>query len=273
MALHVAATPIGNLEDATPRLCRVLEQADLLLAEDTRTLRRLLSALAISAKAQLLSVHAHNEQQRIEPVMEVLARGGEVVLTTDAGTPNLSDPGAAIVASAHAEGYAVRSVAGPSAAAAALSVAGFSGHTWHFIGFPPRRTGPRKRLLRQALGWPGPFVLYEAPGRVERTLAQLAELAPEREACLCRELTKRFEEVLRAPLPHLAERAQRASWRGEITVVVGPGHRPRTAETATGTSTRPEAVLARRWGVPRREVYRALVEVRHRLRKASGTEE
>ncbi|MFH1468705.1 MAG: ribosomal RNA small subunit methyltransferase I [Pseudomonadota bacterium] len=266
MPLFVAATPLGNLQDASPRLIAALGAADLIFAEDTRQARKLCSALGV-ATPRALSSHAHNEHQRVEAGLAALREGRTVLLLSDAGTPCISDPGQPLVAAAHAEGLPVFGLPGPSAPAVALSVSGLPAAPSCFLGFPPRKAGERERLLREALGWGMTLVLFEAPGRTARLVAELAALAPGREACLCRELTKLHEENLRRPLPALAAELAERELRGEVTLVVGPGEPPAAPDVAPveGQAGAAEA-LAKAWGVPRRDVYAALSKLKERLR-------
>ncbi len=269
MPLLVAATPIGNLQDAAPRLLDALRAADLVLAEDTRRARKLCSAFGLPTPP-LLSSHAHNERGRVERVRALLERGGSVLLLTDAGMPGISDPGEAIVTDAHRQGLPVSVIPGPSAVVAALAASGLPAVPSCFLGFPPRKAGARQRFLRSALQAGGSFVLFEGPGRSSRLVSELAALAPTREACLCRELSKLHEELLRLPLPELAERLSHREIKGEVTLVVGPGEAPPAPEPAAvhGQAGAAEA-LARAWGLPRREIYRAL----SRLKDELGREE
>jgi 16S rRNA (cytidine1402-2'-O)-methyltransferase len=266
MPLLVAATPLGNLQDASPRLLAALTGADLVFAEDTRQARKLCAALGVPTPPSLSS-HAHNERQRVEAGLAALRAGRTVLLLSDAGTPGISDPGQPLVAAAHAEGLPVLGLPGPSAPALALSVSGLPATPSCFLGFPPRKAGERERLLRGALGWGITLVLFEAPGRTARLVAELAALAPDREACLCRELTKLHEENLRRPLPALAAVLAEREILGEVTLVVGPGEAPAVPEVepVEGQAGAAEA-LAQAWGVSRREVYAALSKLKDRLR-------
>jgi 16S rRNA (cytidine1402-2'-O)-methyltransferase len=270
--LHLVATPIGNLEDVTLRAVRVLREADLVLAEDTRRTRKLLDRHAISARP--LSLHAHNEAARIERALEVLAGDGSVALVSDAGTPLISDPGERLVAAAIAAGHDVTPVPGASAVLAALAVAGLPTAPFAFLGFLPRKAGPRRGLLSTYRGRPETLVLFESPRRVAGTLRELAAALGARPACVARELTKLHEEAVRGTLEELAERFA-AEVRGEVTIVVGgaeAGARERDlgelddairAGIAAGCSVKELASeLARDTGLPRREVYARVVALR-----------
>ena len=215
--LHVVATPIGNLEDVTLRALRVIGEADLLFAEDTRRTRKLLERHGIDARP--LSLHAHNEQSRIDRALEALAGDGRVALVSDAGTPLVSDPGERLVAAAIAAGHRVEAVPGASAILAALAVAGLSTEPFTFLGFLPRRAGARKQVLEAYRNRAETLVLFESPKRIEKTLAELAEALGDRRACVARELTKMHEEARRGRLSELVGHYA-GGVLGEITVVV-----------------------------------------------------
>ncbi|MEE2677758.1 MAG: 16S rRNA (cytidine(1402)-2'-O)-methyltransferase [Myxococcota bacterium] len=215
--LYLVATPIGNLEDVTYRAVRVLREAHLVLAEDTRHTRTLLARYDISQK--LLSLHAHNEARRVERVLEVLEAGEDVALVSDAGTPLVSDPGARLVRQAIDGGHMVAAVPGPSAVLAALTVSGLGVERFTFVGFLPRKAGERDGLIASLVAAEETLVFFESPQRIARTLALLAERLGPRRACVARELTKRHEEVARGTLPELSERFSEGA-RGEVTVVV-----------------------------------------------------
>jgi 16S rRNA (cytidine1402-2'-O)-methyltransferase len=215
--LHVVATPIGNLEDVTLRALRVLSDADLVLAEDTRRTRILLDRHQISARP--LSLHAHNEESRIARVLEALEGDGCVALVSDAGTPLVSDPGERLVSAAIAAGHRVEAVPGPSAVLAALAISGLRAHPFAFLGFLPRKATPRRELLASWQDRPETLVLFESPRRLEKTLVDLAEALGDRAACVARELTKLHEEARRGSLSVLAAHFA-GTVLGEITIVV-----------------------------------------------------
>jgi len=276
--LHVVATPIGNLEDVTLRALRVLREADLVLAEDTRHTRGLLTRHGIAAK--LVSLHAHNEAARSERVLEVLGAGGQVALCSDAGTPLLSDPGARIVAAAVAAGHVASPVPGPTAIAAALCVAGLDVASFSFAGFLPRRAGERRALLAELSGRADALVSIESPRRIGATLRELADALGDRRACVARELTKLHEEVARGTLSELAARFADGV-RGEVTLVVEgatPGAQREEEDAAEAASSldddnrarlaRGDGVreiasdLAMARGLPRRQVYARALALR-----------
>lgn len=217
--LFVVATPIGNLEDVTLRALRVLREVDCVLAEDTRRTRILLERHAIAARP--VSLHAHNEAERIADVLTRLGGGARVALVSDAGTPLVSDPGERLVAAAAAAGHRVVPIPGPSAVLAALSASGLPTARFTMLGFLPRRAAQRAALLRRFEASPDTLVLFEAPGRVAATLAALRDALGDRPACVARELTKLHEEIVRGTLPALAQRFAAAPPRGEVTLVVG----------------------------------------------------
>lgn len=215
--LRVVATPIGNLDDITLRALRVLGEADLILAEDTRRTRILLQRHGIAGR--LRSLHAHNEVARAGEVLAALQEGRSVVLVADAGTPLVSDPGERLVAAVLRGGHRVEAVPGPSAVLAALTVAGLATVPFTFLGFPPRRATARRSLFAHQRGRTETLVLFESPRRLGATLHELAETLGERSACVARELTKRHEEVARGTLDELAQRFAGGA-RGEVTLVV-----------------------------------------------------
>lgn len=261
MALWIVATPLGTLGDLSPRAREVLGAASVIAAEDTRTTRALLSAVDIAAPP-LVALHAHNEAQQADG----LARRAlleEVVLVSDAGTPAVSDPGRALVDAALRLGVELRSVPGPSALAAALAASGLPASPSTFVGFPPRRG--RGAWCRELLARPETLVIYEAPTRVAELTSQLAALAPARRAVLCREISKRHEEIVGDALGDLAANLEaRETIRGECVLVVGPGE-ALAAEVAevedTASLKQIAAALATRWGVSKKEAYDRLLRL------------
>lgn len=216
--LYVVATPIGNLGDASPRSIEVLRDVDVIAAEDTRRTRRLLSHFGIGTR--LLSYHDHNEDRVSGEILERLREGDDVALVSDAGTPLIADPGYRVVALCAESGVEVVAVPGPSAALAALSVAGLPPHPFHFAGYLPRKSGARRRRL-EALGALGcTLVVYESPHRIAAMMRDAAEVLGERGAVIARELTKVHEEVIRGTLGELAEAAERRDLKGEMVVVI-----------------------------------------------------
>lgn len=219
--LEVIATPIGNLADLSPRARDSLAGADLLAVEDTRRTGALLSALGL--QKPMVSLHTHNERARGDELIRRLQEGAVIAIVSDAGTPLLSDPGFDLVRRAAAAGITVRAIPGPTAIAAALSVAAIPAERFCFEGFLPARGGERRTRLSTLVREARAMVFFEAPHRISETLADMALVfGPEREAAVTRELTKIYESVYRGTLASLAERSAREpDWqRGEITLVV-----------------------------------------------------
>lgn len=218
--LYLVATPIGNLEDITLRALRVLKQCDLVAAEDTRRTRQLLAHFQIHKP--LLSCHAHNEAARATELVHRLRQGAAIALVSDAGSPGLSDPGERVVRAVLEAGLRVEPVPGPCALIAAITASGLPTARFHFIGFLPHKPGPRKRLLESLRAVPGTIVLYESPHRIERLLAELAELYPSRRIVIARELTKKFEQFLRGTAAALLQQVQARPIRGECVLLLEP---------------------------------------------------
>jgi 16S rRNA (cytidine1402-2'-O)-methyltransferase len=263
--LFVVATPIGNLADASPRSLEVLKNADLIACEDTRTSRTLLAHYGITART--VPLHEHNERTAAKALIQALREGKHVALISDAGTPALSDPGAWLVAQAHAAGIPVSPLPGPSAAAAAISAAGFPAGRFLFAGFLPAQAGARRKAL-EALDLPCPIVFYEGPHRVRDTLEDLASrFGAEREVVVARELSKKFEEVVRMPLgaasAWLDQRRERS--QGEFVLVLAPGEERAPASVdaervldvllASLSPSEAAKLAARITGQPKSELY------------------
>jgi 16S rRNA (cytidine1402-2'-O)-methyltransferase len=232
--LSIVATPIGNLGDITLRALESLRAAEVIACEDTRHARHLLDHHGI--RTQLLALHEHNEQQAAEKLIAFLEAGKQVALISDAGTPAVSDPGARAVAAVRNAGYRVTPLPGPNAAIAALSAAGIDDPEFHFVGFLPAKVGARRTALEQLKSIPATLVFYEAPHRIEETLADLtALLEPQREIVIARELTKLFEQIERMPLPEALAwlAADENHRRGEFVLLVSapPAHEGLDAES------------------------------------------
>jgi 16S rRNA (cytidine1402-2'-O)-methyltransferase len=217
--LVVCATPIGNLEDVTLRVLRELGEADVVLCEDTRRTRTLLDRHGIRAK--LVSYHQHNEAKRVDELLPRLDAGENIALASDAGLPGVNDPGARLISAAIERGLEVTVLPGPSAVETALVASGLVGERYSFVGYLPRRREALDRLWEETAAWSGPVVAFESPRRLSASLRSLAEVDPERPVAVCRELTKRFEEVVRGPAREVAARFTEAP-KGEITLVLGP---------------------------------------------------
>jgi len=266
--LVLAGTPIGRIEDAPPRLAAELAGADVIAAEDTRRLRRLLTALAVETDARITSYFEGNEEARTPHLLEALRHGDRVVLVTDAGMPSVSDPGYRLVAAAVADDIAVTAVPGPSAVLTALAVSGLPVDRFCFEGFLPRKAGERARRLADVADDRRTLVFFEAPHRTAAALAAMADaFGADRAAAVCRELTKTHEEVRRGPLAELAQWATQ-DVRGEVTIVVTGAPAPDRVDDPTellarvhaleaaGTSRKDAIVdVARTAGVPKRVVY------------------
>jgi 16S rRNA (cytidine1402-2'-O)-methyltransferase len=266
MALVVCPTPIGNLEDVTLRALRELRDADLVLCEDTRRTRTLLDRHGI--RRPLTSYHRHNEAARTREVLPRLRAGERIVLASDAGLPGLNDPGARLIAAAVAGGLEVTVLPGPSAVETALVASGLVGERYAFVGYLPRTAKGLDELWAETKSWTWPVVAFESPRRLPTSLASLAEAAPDRPVAVCRELTKRFEEVVRGRADEVAARF-RDPPKGEVTVVLGAadaqpsegGAEDAAAAVADlvrgGTPRRLAAdVVAGLTGVPRNRLYR-----------------
>jgi 16S rRNA (cytidine1402-2'-O)-methyltransferase len=254
--LYIVATPLGNLGDLSARASEVLRTVPVVAAEDTRRTRGLLTHLG--AAPQLLSYHAHSEDRRLESLLEILHDGRDVALVSDAGTPAVSDPGTELVAAARESGVLVVPIPGPSAVAAALSAAGFTGDRYLFLGFVPRKGRERARILARAAAEEWSVVLFEAPPRLAGLLADLAKVAGGgRRAVVARELTKLHEEFRLGTLDELAHYYSETPPRGELTIVlegtVTPPEPPDRTEDA-----REQATLLLAEGLTRREVARRL---------------
>jgi 16S rRNA (cytidine1402-2'-O)-methyltransferase len=257
VTLYVVATPIGNLQELSPRAREVLGSVDFVLCEDTRHSRRLFSAAGVPAP-ELISCHAHNEAHRLQFVTERLEAGASAALVTDAGTPVISDPGMQIIASLHQKGIEIHCVAGPSAVAAALSVSGFPAPPAHFLGFPPRKNKAREKWLIHASNLPGTVVIFESGRRTGILIEHLQNLLPDREACLCRELTKLHEEIVRGPVSDLPTDAQ----RGEVVLVLGPGEPFLQPKPRMETEKEIAEALGKNWSLTKREAYNLLMSIK-----------
>jgi 16S rRNA (cytidine1402-2'-O)-methyltransferase len=272
--LVLAGTPIGDVGDGSPRLGRVLGEADVIAAEDTRRLRRLTAELGVTVSGRVVSFFEGNERERTPELLQVLTDGQTVVVVTDAGMPSVSDPGYRLVAAAIEAGVDVTAVPGPSAVLTALALSGLPVDRFTFEGFLPRKPGERARRLTELADEPRTMVFFEAPHRLAASLEAMAEaFGADRRTAVCRELTKTYEEVKRGPLADLIIWAKDGV-RGEITVVVA-GADPRksltpaelaaevAADEEAGTP-RKQAIadVAKRFNVPKRTVYDAVLAAR-----------
>ena len=267
---YVVATPIGNLRDITLRALDVLAHADLVLCEDTRVTGKLLHAYGISAK---LERHDEHAAERARPkAMAALAEGKRVALVSDAGTPLISDPGYRLVREVAAEGHAVFPVPGASALVAGLSAAGLPTDRFLFVGFPPPKSAARRTFLADLVGIRATLVFYEGGSRLADSLADMAAVLGEREAVVCRELTKLYETIYRGPLSTLAADPRLDAPKGEIVILVEAGRETEaTAEDADAaladalTRLKPAdaaAEVAKALGLSRRDLYRRAMELK-----------
>ncbi len=268
--LLLAATPLGDARDASPRLVEALGTAGVVAAEDTRRLRALCAALGVTVTGRVVSHYDAVEPARLPGLLDAVRSGQTVLVVTDAGMPLVSDPGYRLVAAAVAEGLAVSCLPGPSAVTTALAVSGLPADRFCFEGFPPRRQGERRRWFADLTGERRTTVFFESPRRLAATLADaVVVLGPDRVAVVCRELTKKHEEVRRGRLDELAGWAAEQPVRGEITVVLAGGHaRPAPpvhelvplvrARVAAGERLKDAvAAEAEAAGVSKRELYNA----------------
>ncbi|AIJ26093.1 MULTISPECIES: 16S rRNA (cytidine(1402)-2'-O)-methyltransferase [Amycolatopsis] len=273
MPLVLAATPLGDSRDASPRLVAALAEADVIAAEDTRRLRSLATALDVTPRGRVVSFYEDVETSRLPKLLEALRAGETVVLVTDAGMPSVSDPGYRLVAACVEEDLPVTCLPGPSAVTTALALSGLPSDRFCFEGFAPRKPGEKGRWFRELATEPRTVVFFESPHRLAATLTEAAAaLGDERRAAVCRELTKTYEEVRRGTLPELAAWAADGV-RGEITVVL-EGARPRavsvtdlvaevSARVAAGERLKSAAAeVAEATGVSKKELYDAVLAAR-----------
>jgi 16S rRNA (cytidine1402-2'-O)-methyltransferase len=274
--LYVVATPLGNLEDLSPRAAETLRRADRVLCEDTRHTAKLLAHHGIATRR--ISYHRFNEKKRLEALLQRLRDGESLALVSDGGTPGISDPGCHLVRAALEAGFEVVPLPGPSAPAALLSASGMPSDRYLFDGFLPHRAGERRRRLRELRSEPRTVVLFEAPHRIVESLADIADIFGDRELVLGRELTKRFETILRGTAARVAEQLGSAA-KGEITIVLAgagdsPQEGPEEAQTAkvrrcwsaalkesSGDRRAALRSASRSLGMKKAELYRLLAEL------------
>jgi 16S rRNA (cytidine1402-2'-O)-methyltransferase len=278
--LHLVATPIGNLGDITLRALQTLAGVDVIACEDTRITRRLTERYGIAAP--LRQYHEHNAEAARPKILQALAQGGSIALVSDAGTPLISDPGFKLVREVCAAGHAVHVLPGPSSVLAALSVAALPTDRFFFEGFLPAKSAARRARLAELARIDATLVMFESGNRVQDTLAELAEIMGEREAAICRELTKLHEEISRAPLAQLAREAGLLETRGEFVLVVAPPGADAAVLTADALDDLLRGQLATQSvkdavahavelsGRPRREVYARALELAKRIRSDDG---
>lgn len=264
--LYLVATPLGTARDITLRALDILANADLIAAEDTRSLRKLLEIHGVPLEGrQVLPYHDHNGGQMRPRLLAALAEGKSVVYASEAGTPMIADPGFDLARAAMQAGAELVSAPGPSAVITALTLAGLPSDRFLFAGFLPNAGGRRKTQLEELREVPATLVFYESPKRIAAMLAAAAKVMGDRQAAICREMTKKFEEVLRGSLPELAQICAERPLKGEIVVVIDRGHKSNVSEIeidrkldeALQTRTVRDAsdLVAAVLGLPRRQIY------------------
>ncbi len=271
--LYLVATPIGTARDITLRALDILASADVLVAEDTRTLRKLMEIHGIAlGERQVLAYHDHNGAQMRPRLLALLEQGLTLAYASEAGTPMIADPGFDLARAAREAGYAVVAAPGPSAVVTALTVGGLPTDRFFFAGFLPNASGQRKTALRRYADIPGTLVFYESPKRIAAMLRDAAEvLGPQRQAAVCRELTKKFEEILSGTLQDLAVACADRSLKGEIVVLIERKSSENIHESdleemlreaLSGQTVRDAAdAVAVRTGLPRRQVYQMALKL------------
>ena len=274
--LHFVATPIGAARDITLRALDILAGADVLAAEDTRTLRHLMEMHGVALNGRMvLAYHDHNGDQMRPRLIEALKAGKSVAYASEAGTPLVADPGFQLARAAIDEGLTVLAAPGPSALLCALSVSGLPTDRFFFAGFLPPKSAARKTSLRDFAQVPGSIIFYESPRRIDACLRDMIEtLGPNRQAAICRELTKRFEEILRGTLADLSESLAGRDLKGEIVVVVDRADPvPASAQTVedalrealkTQSSKDAAAQVAQAFGLTRRDLYQLALSLGQR---------
>ncbi len=271
--LHFLATPIGTARDITLRALDILASADVIAAEDTRSLRKLMDIHGVSLEGRsIIAYHDHNGPAQRPRLLAALEAGQSVAYASEAGTPLVADPGYQLARAVIDEGYAVYSAPGPSAVLAALTVSGLPSDKFLFAGFSPNAKGARVRFLEEVADVPATLVFYESPKRISKFLVDaVGVFGPDRPAVVARELTKKFEEIMRGSLQELNEQLSTRSLKGEIVVLVARGEKEVTSETdlhamlknACETMTLKDAVasVTKATGLPRRQVYQAALKI------------
>lgn len=271
--IYLCATPIGNLEDITLRVLRILKEVDLVAAEDTRQAKKLLTHYDI--RVPVISLHQHNEAQRTEEILAWAAEGKDVAVVSDAGMPGISDPGGRLTRAAAAAGADITVLPGANAALTGLVLSGLPCETFYFGGFLPRRSSERKKALEAVRSLQASLVYYEAPHRLLKTLTDMTAVLGDRQAAVARELTKWYEETLRGPLTGLLDHFGQTPPRGELVIVVEGGdlsEEPMAANTdirravldeMDAGASKKEAIknVARRSGLSKNEVYQRVLDL------------
>ncbi|TNJ44828.1 16S rRNA (cytidine(1402)-2'-O)-methyltransferase [Phaeobacter sp. B1627] len=270
--LYFVATPIGTARDITLRALDVLASADLIAAEDTRSMRRLLEIHGVPlGDRQVIAYHDHSGPGARAKLLEALSAGKSVAYASEAGMPMIADPGYDLSREAATAGHLVTAAPGASAALCALTLAGLPTDAFFFAGFLPNATGARRKRLEELANIPGTLVFYESPKRIAASLLDMATVLGDRQAALCRELTKKFEEVRRAPLSELAAALAEASVKGEIVVLVDRQREAATSEVDLEADLRAAlrdnsvkdaaAIVAEAHGAPRRKIYQQALQI------------
>lgn len=272
-ALYLVATPIGSARDITLRALDVLNTADMLAAEDTRNLRHLLDIHGIPVRGRrMLSYHDHNAERSKPAILQALREGLTVAYASDAGTPLVADPGYRLAREVAQEGLKVRALPGPSAVLAGLSVSGLPSDRFIFVGFSPSAAGARRKWIHSWVQIEATVIAFESPKRVKQLLENLCEIEPERVTVICRELTKKFEEVMRGTAAELLEHLPAEGLRGEVVVLFGHPEPKQASEgdlraalfALLGDLPVKEAAaqVAQRFDLPRRDVYALALEIK-----------
>lgn len=222
--LFIISTPIGNLEDLTLRALRILKEVSVLACEDTRVTKKLLQSHEIPYPEHIFSYHEHNEEAAAKRIVGILNEGRNVALCSDAGTPGISDPGYRAVSMAAEEGFRIEVIPGPSATTSALLLSGLPSSSFTFKGFPPRKSGQRKRFFEAEAELPHTLIYYESKFRVVKSLQDALVVLGDRQAAVCLELTKKFERVHRGYLTDVIAQLEAVTVKGEITVVIAGNH-------------------------------------------------
>lgn len=279
--LYLVATPIGSARDITLRALDVLNTADILAAEDTRNLRHLLDIHGIAVRGRrMISYHDHNAERAKPAIMQALRDGLSVAYSSDAGTPLVADPGYRLAREVAEEGLTVRALPGPSAMLAGLTVSGLPSDRFMFVGFPPSTASARSKWVAGWSSTDATVIAFESPRRVKQLFAELCETQPERHAVICRELTKKFEEVMRGTVAELTENIPEGGLRGEVVVLFGPPEkaaadpqdmRDALAELLPRMPVKEAAAqIALRFGQARREVYALALQLKEENDERDG---
>lgn len=270
--LYLVATPIGNARDITLRALDILASADIIAAEDTRTAQKLMAIHGVNVgKRPLIAYHDHSGNAGRQGILKLLQQGRSVAYISEAGTPLVADPGFALARDAGRNGHLVTTAPGASAALAALSLSGLPSDRFLFAGFPPTGKAARVKWLTELTALPTTLILYESPKRIEKLLTTLCDITdPDRKGAICREITKKFEEVIRASLAELSDIAASRSFKGEIVLVLEQGKAQTSDETMEAalakmlkTMSLKDAVanVSQAYGLARRKVYQAALEM------------